>query len=100
MIENVYFTRIVNGDKCYGFGVTESGDQVYLPGHMVANFDLTIDDVGTKNKMALAEDPAGKVDYMGVAILIEDSALQQAYEWAKEEIERLQDLLKSNGVEY
>ena len=100
MIQNVYFTRIVNGDKCYGFGVTEDGKQVYLPGHMVENFDLTVDDVGTKNKMALAEDPAGKVDYMGVAILIEDSALQQAYEWAKEEIERLQDLLKSNGVEY
>lgn len=100
MIQNVYFTRIVNGDKCYGFGVTEDGDQVYLPGHMVENFDLSIDDVGTKNKMALAEDPAGKVDYMGVAILIEDSALQQAYEWAKEEIERLQDLLKSNGVDY
>ena len=100
MIQNVYFTRIVNGDKCYGFGVTEDGKQVYLPGHMVDNFDLTIDDVGTKNKMALAKDPAGKVDYMGVAILIEDSALQQAYEWAKEEIERLQDLLKSNGVEY
>ena len=100
MIQNVYFTRIVNGDKCYGFGVTEDGKQVYLPGHMVENFDLTIDDVGTKNKMALAEDPAGKVDYMGVAILIEDSALQQAYEWAKEEIERLQYLLKSNGVEY
>ena len=100
MIQNVYFTRIVNGDKCYGFGVTEDGKQVYLPGHMVENFDLTIDDVGTKNKMALAEDPAGKVDYMGVAILIEDSALQQAYEWAKEEIERLQALLKTNGVEY
>ena len=100
MIQNVYFTRIVNGDKCYGFGVTEDGKQVYLPGHMVENFDLTVDDVGTKNKMALSEDPAGKVDYMGVAVLIEDSALQQAYEWAKEEVERLCGLLEKNGIDY
>lgn len=100
MIQNVYFTRIVNGEKCYGFGVTEDGKQVYLPGHMVENFDLTIDDVGTKNKMALAEDPAGKVDYMGVALLIEDSALQQAYEWAKEEIERLEGILDEHKIAY
>lgn len=100
MIQNVYFTRIVNGEKCYGFGVTEGGDQVYIPGHIVENFDLTIDDIGTKNKMALTDDKAGKVDYQAVAILVEDSAVQQAYEWAKEEIERLHGLLDKNGIEY
>lgn len=100
MIQNVYFTRIVNGEKCYGFGITEDGKQVYIPGHIVENFDLTIDDIGTKNKMALTDDKAGKVDYQAVAILVEDSAVQQAYEWAKDEIERLHDLLDKNGIEY
>jgi len=100
MIQNVYFTRIVNDDKCYGFGVTESGSQVYLPGHVVENFDLTIDDVGTKNKMALTDDKTGKTDFTAVALLIEDSALQQAYEWAKEEVERLEGILDANQIKY
>jgi len=93
MIRNVYITRINNGEKCFGFGVTEEDEQVYLPGHLVENFDLTIDDVGTRNKMALTEDKLGKTEFMGVALLIEDSALQQAYEWQKEEIERLKSIL-------
>ena len=100
MIQNVYFTRIVSDDKCYGFGVTESGEQVYIPGHLIENFDLTIDDVGTKNKMALKPDEAGRVDHTALAILIEDSALQQAYEWAKEEIERLEKVLNQHGIAY
>jgi len=99
MIQNVYLTRVVTGDKCYGFGVTEGDEQVYVPGHVVENFDLSIDDIGTKNKMSLIEDKAGRTEYAAVAILIEDSALHQAYEWAKEEIERLQDIIKANGLE-
>lgn len=100
MISYVYLTRIVNDDKCYGFGVTEDGKQVYVPGQVVENFDLTVDDVGTKNKMALIDDVAGKTDYAAVAILIEDSAIQQAYEWAKEEIERLEGILDKHGIQY
>ena len=100
MIQNVYFTRIVNGEKCYGFGVTESGQNVYIPGHVVENFDLSIDDVGTKNKMALIPDKTGKADHTASALLIEDSALHQAYEWAKEEIERLEGILTENGLAY
>jgi len=100
MIQNVYFTRIVNDERCYGFGVTESGQQVYIPGHVVENFDLTIDDVGTKNKMALTEDKTGKTEFTAVALLIEDSSLQQSYEWAKEEIERLEKILNDNEIQH
>jgi hypothetical protein len=37
---------------------------------------------------------------MGVARLIEDSALQQAYEWSKEEIERLETILDEHKIAY
>lgn len=100
MIQNVYITRVNNGDKSFGFGVTEEGKQVYLPGILVENFDLTMDDVGTKNKMALTQDKTGRTDYSATTILIEDSALQQAYEWAKEEIERLEGILDDNSIAY
>lgn len=100
MIQDVYFTRIVNEEKCYGFGITESGQQVYIPGQVVESFDLTVDDVGTKNKMALTDDKTGKTDFAAVAILIEDSAMHQAYEWQKEEIERLEGILDANKIEY
>lgn len=96
----VYFTRIVNGDRCFGFGVTEAGEQVYITGSVVDSFDLTQEDLGTKNLMALIPDKGGKADYAAISLLIEDSALQQAYEWAKDEIERLQGLLEKNGVEF
>jgi hypothetical protein len=102
MIKNVYITRITNGEKQYGFGVTEDDEQVYIPGSIVALFELGEDDIGTKNKMSLIDDKSEKdtAKYVAVALLVEDSALQQAYEWAKEEIERLEGLLKENGVEY
>ncbi len=100
MIKNVYITRINNGDKSFGFGVTEDDEQVYLTGHLVETFDLSIDDVGTKNKMTLMPDKTGKTDFAAVAILIEDSAMHQAYEWAKEEIERLEGILDANKIEY
>jgi len=99
MIKNVYITRINNGDKSFGFGVTEDDEQVYLPGHLVETFDLSVDDIGTKNKMTLMPDKTGRTELTAGAILIEDSALHQAYEWAKEEIERLQDIIKANGLE-
>ena len=98
MIKNVYFTRIENGDKRYGFGITEDNEQVYIPGFVVESFDLTADDIGTKNKVALTEDKTGKTDFSVSAVLTEDSALQQAYEWQKDEIERLEGLLKENGL--
>jgi len=100
MIRNVYITRISNNEKCFGFGVTEDDGQVYIPGHLVETFELSPDDVGTKNKMALKDDDTGKTEFMAVSILIEDSALHQAYEWQKEEIERLEGILEANGLEY
>lgn len=100
MIQNVYFTRIVNDDKCFGFGVTEDGKQVYIPGHIVENFDLSVDDVGTKNRMALTEDKTAKCEFAALTLLIEDSALQQAYEWQKEEIERLEAILDAQNIAY
>jgi len=103
MIRDVYITRIKDegeGNRKFGFGVTDDEMQVYIPGNIINNFDLSEDDVGTKNKMYLAEDAKGRTDFVCHALLIEDSALHQAYEWAKEEIERLEALLKKNGIEY
>lgn len=102
MIKSVYLTRINNdpGKSQFGFGITEDDEVVYLPGFVVDNFDLTEDDIGTKNKMSVMPDTKAKADFVATAILIEDSAMQQAYEWAKEEIERLQGLLKQDGVDY
>lgn len=100
MIANVYITRVNNGDKVFGFGVTEDEKQVYIPGNIIENFDLSVDDLGTKNKMFLLEDRTGKTDFMATSILVEDSALQQAYEWQKDEIERLEKLLDDHGIEY
>ena len=103
MIRDVYITRIKDegeGNRKFGFGVSEDESQVYIPGQVITAFSLSEDDVGTKNKMYLAEDAKGRTDFVCHALLIEDSALQQAYEWAKEEIERLETLLKKNGIEY
>lgn len=102
MIKDVYITRIDNipGERQFGFGVTTDDKEVYIPGFVVDNFDLSEDDIGTKNKMAVMPDTREKADFVVTAVLVEDSALHQAYEWAKEEIERLQSLLNKNGVEY
>ena len=102
MIKDVYITRIDNipGERQFGFGVTTDDKEVYIPGFVVDNFDLSEDDIGTKNKMAVMPDTREKADFVVTAVLVEDSALDQAYEWAKEEIERLQSLLDKNGVEY
>jgi len=102
MIKDVYITRINNepGRKQYGFGITPEEENVYIPGFVVDNFDLTEDDLGTRNRMSLMDDEKDRTDFVATAILVEDSALQQAHEWAKEEIERLQDLLAANGIEH
>jgi hypothetical protein len=102
MIKDVYITRINNepGRSQFGFGITPDDKVVYLPGFVVDNFNLTEDDLGTKNKMSVMVDSKDKADFVATAVLTEDSALQQAYEWQNEEIERLQDLLKTNGIEY
>jgi hypothetical protein len=103
MIRHVYITRIKDegdGNRKFGFGVTDDEQQVYIPGQVVTSFDLSEDDVGTKNKMYLAEDAKGRTDLVCHAILIEDSALQQAYEWAVDEIERLEGILAKAGISY
>jgi len=50
--------------------------------------------------MSLMPDSKDKADFVATAILTEDSAVQQAYEWQKEEIERLQGLLEKYGIGY
>jgi hypothetical protein len=102
MIKHVYITRINNepGKKQYGFGVTTENENVYIPGFVVDNFDLSEDDVGTKNMMSVMDDDKDKTDYVVTALLVEDSALQAAYEWQKSEIERLHGILDQRGIDY
>lgn len=103
MIRDVYITRIKDdgeGERKFGFGVTEDELNVYIPARVIMMFDLTTDDVGTKNKMHLEEDRKGKTDFVAQALLIEDSALHQAYEWAKEEIERLESILAKYKISF
>lgn len=102
MIKDVYITRINNepGKSQFGFGLTADDEVVYLTGFVVDNFDLTEDDLGTKNKMSLMPDSKDKADYVATAVLTEDSALQQTYEWQKEEIGRLEGLLQKHGIEH
>ena len=102
MIRDVYITRVINngeGEKKFGFGVTEDELNVYIPGYVIELFDLSEDDVGTKNKFNLDEDKKGKTDLVAQALLTEDSALQQFKDWATEEIERLEGLLRVHGIE-
>ena len=102
MIKEVYITRINNEEngRQFGFGITEDNENIYLPGFVVDNFDLSENDVGTKNKMSVMDDEKGNLDFVATAILIEDSALQSAYEWMKEELERLEGILNAHGIEY
>jgi hypothetical protein len=103
MIRDVYITRIVDegeGNRKFGFGVTEDEKNVYIPGYVIMAFDLSDDDVGTKNKMNLDVDKKGQTDLVAQTLLIEDSALQQAYEWAKDEIERLEGILDAHKIQH
>jgi len=101
MIIEAYFTRIVsNGEKMYGFAETEDGKVIYIPARCVDEFDLSEEDVGTKNKLAVIEDAEGKGNLVCTTLIVEDSALQQAYDMLKDEVERLQELLTANGISY
>lgn len=101
MIVEAYFTRIVSGgEKMYGFAETISGEVIYIPARCVEEFDLSEDDVGTKNKMAVIENEKDGTGYVCTTLLIEDSAMQQAYEMLKEEVSRLQAILDENGIDY
>lgn len=97
MICEVYFTRIVNNsEKKYGFCGTPDGRDGYIAGHIVEQFDLTEDDVGTKNMVNIIDDPQGKVDFVVTTMLVDESALTSA----KAEIERLCAILDTNGIDY
>jgi len=101
MIIEAYFTRIVSGgEKMYGFAETVNGEVIYIPARCVEEFDLTEDDVGTRNKMAVIENEKDGTGYVCTTLLIEDSALQQAYHMLKEEVERLHSILDANGINY
>lgn len=103
MIRDVYITRIVDegdGKRKFGFGVTEDEKNVYIPAYVISTFELSEDDVGTKNKMNLDFDKKGQTDFVAQTLLIEDSALQQAYEWATDEIERLEAILDAHQIQH
>ena len=90
-IEHIYITRVVNAErKKYAFGITEDNETAYIPGRVVEDFDLTEDDVGTKNKVALLRDSNQSADWIVATLLIEDSA----------EVNRLKALLDERGIEY
>lgn len=90
-IEHIYITRVVNADrKKYAFGITEENETAYIPGRVVEDFDLTEDDVGTKNKVALLRDDKQSADWIVATLLIEESA----------EVNRLKALLDEHGIAY
>lgn len=99
-ISKVYLSRVENGDKCFGFGITPENEGVYIPGDVINEYDLQPEDRGTANVMTLTEDRSGKADFVATAIVVEDTAMRQANIWMKEEIERLENLLKENGIDY
>ena len=99
-ISKVYLSRVTNEGRLFGFGITPENEDVYIPGDVVDQYDLQPDDRGTANTMTLVEDASGKAKWVATAIITEDSAMQQANEWMKEEIERLEKLLEENGIDY
>ena len=99
MIREVVISHICEGDedgRKYGFGVLPDDSQVYIPGNVVRDWELSNDDVGTTNRMIVGEDRQGRTNYVAHTLVVEDSALQQAYEWVKEENARLREML---GIE-
>lgn len=97
-IAHIYFTRIVNNDeKKYGFALTDESESVYIPGRVIEDFDLSEDDVGTKNKAALMDEGEG---LLCLTLLIEDSALEQAHLALQDEVGRLQAILDEHGISY
>jgi hypothetical protein len=98
MITYIYITRIVNdATKKYGFGMTEDSLNVYIPGKAIENFGLQIDDVGSREKVALMEDPSGKTSFIVLTFLDDDS---RECADLRDEVERLKDILDERGVRY
>lgn len=100
-VMDVFITKISESEKPYGFGVTAKGNSsVYIPGHVVGKSELSADDVGTKNLMAVIPDAKGQSDYAAIAVLLEDSALQDRAAWLESEVSRLEGLLSSHGIAF
>jgi hypothetical protein len=99
MIREVYLIKVSNEEnKAFGFGVTDAEETVYVPGKLIVEFDIQETDVGTKNKMYLTEDKKGCSDFMALTFLEETSAAQNALEFYRGEVERLEGLLDAHGV--
>jgi hypothetical protein len=98
MITHIYLTRIVNdANKKYGFGMTEDSLNVYIPGKAIEDFGLEIDDVGSKEKVALMEDPSGKTSFIVLTFLDDDSRECAAL---RDEVDRLKDILDVEVISY
>jgi len=103
MIRDVVISHICEGDddgRKYGFGVLPDDSQVYIPGNVVRDWELSNEDVGTTNTMVISKDRQGRTDYVAHSLVVDDSALQQAHEWLKDENERLRSILDDNNLEY
>lgn len=90
MIKKVIITRIENGDRQYGFGVTEDGEIVYIPAKVVDDFELDQDDVGSSDRMALMVDAQGKSNYTALTFITDDTVLREALTRMKERIRELE----------
>jgi len=96
MLAHVHLTRVVNEpDKKYGFGLLDDGTDVYIPGAAISSFDMSIDDVGGREKAALIPDPSNRTGYIVTTFLDDDS--KECAE-LRDEVERLRELLEANGV--
>ena len=99
-IVDIYITRIVNAEaKKYGFGLTADNDlSVYIPARIVEGFELTEDDLGTLNKVIIMEADDSRNGWHVATMVVEDSAIQQKNMMLREEVERLEAILRENGI--
>lgn len=100
VITEIYISRVVNTEaKKYGFGITDENLTVYIPARVVEDFDLSEDDLGTRNKCIIMETD-DKTGWHVATLVVEDSVLEQRAELLAEEVERLSDLLRENNIEF
>jgi hypothetical protein len=101
-IVDIYITRVVNTEaKKYGFGLTTDNDlNVYIPARVVEDFNLTEEDLGTLNKVIIMEADDGKNGWHVATLVVEDCAIQQQNVMLREEVERLEELLRENDIEF
>lgn len=100
-IAEVYISRIVNTEaKKYGFGITDDGENVYIPARVVCDFELTEDDLGTRNKCIIMEADDERNGWHVATLIVEDDAITQQNTMLREEVERLESILKENGIEF